>query len=385
MPAGTGAIAEPDTARAQAPDAGPAGRYDAFISYARKDTAFAVERLSRSLGARGQEVWLDVEDIPGGAKWRDRVRRGIEACKAFVFVISPDSVSSTQCLDEIEDAVALNKLIVPVVYRDAPEGSLPPAVAEAEWVFLRDEDEMAAGVDRLVDALETDLQWRDEHTRLAGRVREWTDAQRDRSYLLRRADLREAEAWLGRQDGHKAAPTREQGEFVARSRQAAARRLYTIIGALAAGLAIAMILAVLALIQRQSAINATHQAQSRLLAEQAHAPPTSDWQACSRSSRIESRRRPPPAARSSRLPTRTSRAGQLRAPIRVTASFSAPTGSCSPRPTLTPTYGGGTRRAIGRSGSRSGAIPVSSPPWQSAMTAEPSHPAARTTQSGSGV
>ena len=267
---GTGAIAERDTARAEPPDSGPAGRYDAFISYARKDTAFAVERLSRSLGSRGQEVWLDVDDIPGGAKWRDRVRRGIEACKAFVFVISPDSVSSTQCLEEIEDAAALNKLIVPVVYRDVPEGSLPPAVAEAEWVFLRDEDEMAAGIDRLVDALETDLQWRDEHTRLAGRVREWTDAQRDRSYLLRGADLREAEAWLSRQDGHKAAPTREQGEFIARSRKAAGRRLYTIIGALAAGLAIAIVLAVLALVQRQSAINATHRAQSQLLAEQAH-------------------------------------------------------------------------------------------------------------------
>jgi hypothetical protein len=112
-------------------------------------------------------------------------------------------------------------------------------------------------------------QWRDQHTRLAGRVREWIDGQRDRSYLLRGADLREAEAWLGRQDGHKAAPTREQGEFIARSRQAAGRRLYTIIGALAAGLAIAIVLAVVALIQRQSAIDATHQAQSRLLAEQA--------------------------------------------------------------------------------------------------------------------
>ena len=230
---------------------------------------FAVDHLSLSLRSRGQEVWLDVQDIPGGSKWRDRVRRGIEACKAFVFVISPDSVSSAQCLAEIEDAVALNKLIVPVVHRDPPEGSLPPAIADAEWVFLRDEDDAAAGIDRLLDALETDLQWRDQHTRLAGRVREWIDADRDRSYLLRGADLREAEAWLGRQDGHRTAPTREQGEFIARSRQAAGRRLRTVIGALAAGLAIAIGLAVLALIQRNAAIKATHRAQSQLLAEQA--------------------------------------------------------------------------------------------------------------------
>ena len=286
---GTGAIAERDTARAEPPDSGPAGRYDAFISYARKDTAFAVERLSRSLGSRGQEVWLDVDDIPGGAKWRDRVRRGIEACKAFLFVISPDSVSSTQCLEEIEDAVALNKLIVPVVYRDVPEGSLPPAVAEAEWVFLRDEDEMAAGIDRLVEALETDLQWRDEHTRLAGRVREWTDAQRDRSYLLRGADLREAEAWLSCQDGHKAAPTREQGEFIARGRKAAGRRLYTIIRRS------------LRVWRQQSSSPSSRWFSARGVTpatgrspscspSRRMTPPTSNWRACWRSRRIGSRR-----------------------------------------------------------------------------------------------
>jgi hypothetical protein len=58
--------------RVEAPDATHAGWYDAFISYARADGAFAVDRLSRALGARGYEVWLDVHDIPGGAKWRDR-------------------------------------------------------------------------------------------------------------------------------------------------------------------------------------------------------------------------------------------------------------------------------------------------------------------------
>ena len=87
-------MAESDVSRVEAPDPAHAGRYDAFISYARADGAFAVDRLSRALGARGYEVWLDVHDIPGGAKWRDRVRRGIEACKVFVFVISPDSVTS---------------------------------------------------------------------------------------------------------------------------------------------------------------------------------------------------------------------------------------------------------------------------------------------------
>jgi len=130
-------------------------------------------------------------------------------------------------------------------------------------VFLRAEDDRERGLARLVEALETDLQWRDEHTRLAGRAREWLDGERDASYLLRGADLREAEAWLTAQEGHREAPTREQAEYIARSRQAAGRRLRVLVGALASGLAIAIALAVFALIQRQDAINNQHVSQSQ--------------------------------------------------------------------------------------------------------------------------
>lgn len=44
----------------------------------------AVERLEAALEARGKDVWVDVVDIPGGADWRARIKRGIAACKAFV-------------------------------------------------------------------------------------------------------------------------------------------------------------------------------------------------------------------------------------------------------------------------------------------------------------
>jgi TIR domain len=243
-----------EVAEGLAPTAADAGRYAAFLSYAREDnklpTAFAIDRLRTALEERGQQVWIDVDDVPVGAQWRARVKRGIEACKAFIFVVSPASVGSEPCRQELEEALALQKLIIPVIYRDVDDGVIPPAVAEAEWVFLRDEDDQPAGIAKLVDALETDLEWRDQHTRLAGRAREWLDAGRDSSYLLRGSDLREAEDWLGQQEGHRAAPTREQAEYIARSRQSAARRQRTIISSLAAGLLVAIGLAVFALIQR---------------------------------------------------------------------------------------------------------------------------------------
>ena len=262
-------MASAEAARAaDAPEAGEAGRYDAFLSYARADGEFVVGYLREALRARGFAVWVDV-DIPGGTKWRERVKRGIEACKALVFVISPASAQSEACRQELEDAVALNKLIVPVVYHDVPERLLPPTLTDFEWVFLGERDDPAGTLDRLVEALETDVEWRDQHTRLAGRAREWLDSGRNNSYLLRGADLRAGEAWFAQQEGHREAPTREQREYLTRSRHAAGRRLSALVGALSAGLLVAIGLAVFALIQRHTALNQTRAAQSELLATQA--------------------------------------------------------------------------------------------------------------------
>lgn len=223
------------------------GRYDVFLCYAREDSDFAADQLRAALNARGQAVWLDV-DITGGATWRQRVKHGIEVCNALIFVISPDSVVSHACRQELDDAVALNKLIIPVVYREAPADQMPARLADLEWVFLREADP-ATGMDRLVEALETDLEWRDQHTRVAGRAREWLDSGRDSSYLLRGSDLRQAEEWLASQAGHRQAPTREQAEYISRGRTAASRRAYVLLSALIVGLVVVVGLAVLAFVR----------------------------------------------------------------------------------------------------------------------------------------
>jgi hypothetical protein len=156
------------------------------------------------------------------------------------------------------------------MYRDVGEGvTLPPSVADVEWVFLREENDPTTGLGRLVDALQTDLAWRDQHTRLAGRTREWLDADRNSSYLLRGADLREAEAWLSRQEGHRVAPTPEQAEYIARSRQAAGRRQRALLAGVSVALVVAIGLAIVALIQRSAAISNQKAAQSEAATDSA--------------------------------------------------------------------------------------------------------------------
>jgi WD40 repeat protein len=273
-------LTSPVASRA-APSAADPGRYDAFLSYARQDAGFAVDRLRAELEARGKRVWVDVEDIVGGAKWRERVRRGIEACKALIFVVSPASVASEPCRQELEEAHALNKLIIPVVYGDVEDDEVPRPAAESEWLFLRATDDFAVGMERLVDALEADLDWRDQHTRLAGRTREWLDSRRDSSYLLRGSDLREAEGWLTQQAEHRVSPTTEQAEYITRSRQAASRRQRAVFGGVAAALVVSSALTIFALIQRHNAVAQGNRTQSELLASRALDARGSDLQLAS--------------------------------------------------------------------------------------------------------
>ena len=87
---------------------------DVFISYSRKDIAFA-RLLNEALEESELETWIDWQDIPPSVDWLAEVYAAIEQADTFVFLISPDSVASEVCGYEVEHAVAHNKRLVPVV------------------------------------------------------------------------------------------------------------------------------------------------------------------------------------------------------------------------------------------------------------------------------
>ena len=74
---------------------------EVFLSYSRRDTAF-VQRLVRALDAHGKDVWIDVQGIRDGEVFPLALRRAVEASDGFVFVISPDSVASPICGQEVD-------------------------------------------------------------------------------------------------------------------------------------------------------------------------------------------------------------------------------------------------------------------------------------------
>ena len=239
---------------------------DVFLSYSRKDSDFA-RRLGEALAARDKEVWADWEDIPATAEWRGEISSGIDAADSFAFVISPDSLRSEECGKELTHALEHGKRIVPLLYRDANGLAVPPELASRNWIFFRAEDDFHDAVDTFVEALETDLDWVRAHTRLLVRAREWELRNHDKSLLLRGSDLREAEHRLASVSPQaEPQPTQLQREYTLASRRAQSRRQRITLAAVGIALAVTVVLAVLAWIQRNDAIDNAHTARSRELA-----------------------------------------------------------------------------------------------------------------------
>src|SRR5258706_16235674 len=95
---------------------------DVFISYSRKDQPF-VRKLHDALQANGRDTWVDWSAIPPTSEFMHEIFAGIEAADTFVFVISPDSITSKVCGEEISYAVEYKKRLVPIVYRDVDSGT----------------------------------------------------------------------------------------------------------------------------------------------------------------------------------------------------------------------------------------------------------------------
>jgi WD40 repeat protein len=242
-----------------------------FISYSRRDLAFA-RRLYDALRARNRDAWVDLEGIEPSEAWLEKLHSAIAAAQAFVFVITPDSVSSRYCEDEIRQAAESKKKLIPLLRQPVDASTIPEALARLQWISFLDDERFDANVDDLVRALDTDLDWTHRHTRLLVRSREWNGAGRDRSLLLRGRDLAEAEQWLldsgVAQDRRPAAL---QTEFIGASVKATKQSRNRLLSAVTGAAVLALGLSAVALYQRNQAQENERQALSRQLAAQAQA------------------------------------------------------------------------------------------------------------------
>jgi len=227
---------------------------DVFVSYSRRDSEF-VRRLASSIAERGKEIWVDTEGIADGEVFPEAIKRAIEQSDAFLFVITPASVASAYCENEVEYARELQKRIVPVLLDPVSDAELPAEIRDRNWIPFTESDEFDASLGRLVVALDTDLEAAKAHTRWLVKALEWEAEGRDRSFLLRGSELKAAEAWLAAgPEAADPAPTSLQREYLLASRESSARRQRLLVGASLVIAAVSVGLLVFALISRSQAV-----------------------------------------------------------------------------------------------------------------------------------
>jgi WD40 repeat protein len=169
-------------------------RFDLFISYSRKDSPF-VRELDARLQELKRKTWVDWDSVRPGSEFPPKIRAGIEGAANFIFVISPDSVSSGWCQLELAHAVENHKRLISILYRPVDPMLLPEAIRTLQWIDFRDAVWDSA-LNTLSTVIDTDRRWLDRHTRILVRAVEWQAVSSD-SLLLRGEELQEAVQWLG--------------------------------------------------------------------------------------------------------------------------------------------------------------------------------------------
>lgn len=223
---------------------------DVFISYSRKDREF-VRSIADKLKNEQRETWVDWEDIEYAEDWWQKICAGIESANNFIFVISPDSLSSDVCRHEIQHAEDHHKRIIPILHRELTQEEvqqLPAVIAHHNWLPFTAESDFTTSLAELLETIDRDPVYVKAHTRILVRAIEWDTSQRKGSLLLRGDDLNDAETWLISALDKNPSPTELQAQYIETSRQYERQRQRRVFSGIVTALVITGLLAILSFI-----------------------------------------------------------------------------------------------------------------------------------------
>jgi hypothetical protein len=190
---------------------------DVFISYAREDADF-VQKLQAALQTAHFETWIDTTRIKPTAEWKLEIFAAIRKAATFVFVVTPDSLKSSICLEEIDKALEYKKRIVPVIAKQGAEISHSGLARFQSFTF--DSDNFPESFHSLLSAISRDLDWARDHAWLLERSAQWNGKARNGSFLLHGREL--SETWKSVQKNARKEPylTELQSAYVDACRRA---------------------------------------------------------------------------------------------------------------------------------------------------------------------
>src|SRR2546421_728330 len=111
-------------------------RPSVFMCYSRSDIEF-VSALDAKLRDANVDVSVDLR-FQITPDYRRELFERILSADTLLFVISPRSVESEHCSEELKYAIDHNKRLLAVMHEDGFDKTLlHPAVTNPEWVFMR--------------------------------------------------------------------------------------------------------------------------------------------------------------------------------------------------------------------------------------------------------
>ncbi len=199
-------------------------RNKVFLSYSRKDGAFAQELLA-ALELLGFDAYLDKEDIAPGEPWEERLGSLIRLADTVVFIISPNSVASEHCGWEVEETARAGKRLVPVILTETPDSSVPERLRKLNYVYFTNGQSFSKGLGDLARALRADAGWIREHTRYGELAIRWIERSKPAALLLRGTDLDDAKRWTIARPAEAPEISANQQAYIEASSQAAGEEL----------------------------------------------------------------------------------------------------------------------------------------------------------------
>src|SRR5262249_34407170 len=106
-----------------------------FISYKREEEAFA-RQLHSAINSWGFHSWLDVNEIRPGQDWDTSIHAGLKSSPIVVGILTPESLTSENVLDEWGYALSTGKRLFLLWLRSVPEEDIPPRYIRIQRIDL---------------------------------------------------------------------------------------------------------------------------------------------------------------------------------------------------------------------------------------------------------
>ncbi|NEP53598.1 MAG: toll/interleukin-1 receptor domain-containing protein, partial [Moorea sp. SIO3C2] len=123
-----------------------------LICYADQDKS-VMQKIAKTLMRKSFTVWTNKTDIETGTPFQDVINQGIEGADNLVYLISPASIKSDYCQQEITHALDNNKRIIPLLIESTELEGIHPHIRGLQFIDFttyNDEAKYRIEADKLI-------------------------------------------------------------------------------------------------------------------------------------------------------------------------------------------------------------------------------------------